>query len=198
MDVRRSVPVAVAQARLRAELAAMVRFAAGRQVSAAQALGRVRVWGVRPAAAGVASGAGLRLRAAVLVRPGSRGLPEGMDLAALGRSSGRFRTASSRRREAATVPDFPRSGSTRAKQIQSKYGAATTPARRHEGARTGGAPSGLRALLSLARASAAWPGFYRCRSRNRPCSPNRLASQAARRHGARRPPSSVASQRSTT
>ena len=41
-------------------------------------------------------------------------------------------------------------------------------------------------------------GSYRFRSRNTPCSPNRLAMRRKRRRGARRPASSAASQRSTT
>lgn len=40
-------------------------------------------------------------------------------------------------------------------------------------------------------------GSYRCRSRNTPCSPNRLAIRDARRHGPRRPASSAANHCST-
>jgi hypothetical protein len=41
-------------------------------------------------------------------------------------------------------------------------------------------------------------GTYRIRSRNTPCSPNRLAIAEARRHGERRPASSAANHCSTT
>jgi hypothetical protein len=120
--------------------------------------------------------------------------------------AGRFRTASSRRRAAAKAPIFLRAGSSPAAAHRRGCGSVAKSAQRTLFA---GLDTGMRSPkarpsaggASTARSavpSAASSGAYRCRSRNTPCSPNKFASREARRHGARRPPSSAASHRSTT
>ncbi|MEA2737558.1 MAG: hypothetical protein QOH05_865 [Acetobacteraceae bacterium] len=123
--------------------------------------------------------------------------PAGQDLEASDRSCGRSRTASIPWMAAAAVRACLPAEPSGATERRSRHGSAERPGPRAGSATDGGAVAGPKAHPSAATRSAAWRRSYRCLSKNTPCSPNRLAKWEARRHGARRPPSSAASHCST-
>ena len=139
--------------------------------------------------------------------------PANPDWAMSARFSGRFQTASLPLKGAATAPAFPHDGWSQAEASRSRDGPAAKLEHQAGSATAGGAAVGLKtppsaalgcaavkfaAMQSATPRLAACRGAYRCLSRNTPCSPKRLANREKRRHGARRPPSSAASHRSTT
>jgi hypothetical protein len=153
---------------------------------------------VQVPAAKAESGAAFPPTAAIPTPAAPMGWPVRPDSAVSGQPSGRFRTASLQPRVAEAAPAFVHAGWSRAAELRSRHGSAVTAGPRGGSAKAGGAAANPTAPPSAAIPSAAWPDSYRRRSKNTPCSPNRLASREKRRHGARRPPSSAASQRSTT
>ncbi len=125
------------------------------------------------------------------------------DAALSARCGGHFQTPSSPGTAAAEVPRSPDAESSPAARRRAEGAAAATLAPRCADGATGvgvagGGGTSRKAPGVAARRSASCARAYRRRSRNTPCSPNRLAIHRKRRQGPRRPLSFAASHASTS